>query len=97
MLSKLKLTLRGPLPGAEGPWDLSALLTVADVNASQPERHLWLVRLLEWLRHAPLPQQQTPTPILRLLCYDNFRIHSGNRTMRANLLGTPQLNEETPD
>ncbi|KQV99799.1 site-specific recombinase [Rhizobacter sp. Root1221] len=66
MLSKLKLTLRGPLPGAEGPWDLSALLTVADVNASQPERHLWLVRLLEWLRHAPLPQQQTPTPILRL-------------------------------
>jgi site-specific recombinase len=66
MLSKLKLNLRRPLPGAEGPWDLSALLTVADVNASQPERHLWLVRLLEWLRHAPLPQQQTPTPILRL-------------------------------
>lgn len=38
-----------------------------------------------------------PTPILRLLCYDNFRIHPANRTMRANLLGTPQLNEETPD
>lgn len=56
---------------AEGPWDLSALLTSADADASLPERHLWLVRLLEWLRHAPLPQQQpiqarTPTPLLRL-------------------------------
>ena len=62
----VKLSLRNPLPGAEGPWDLSALLTSADVQASQPERHLWLIRLLEWLRHAPLPQQETPTPILRL-------------------------------
>ena len=61
-----KLSLRTPLPGAEGPWDLSALLTAADMDASRPERHLWLIRLLEWLRHAPLPQQQTPTPILRL-------------------------------
>jgi site-specific recombinase len=47
-------------------WDLSALLNAADGAASLPERHLWLVRLLEWLRHAPLPQQQTPTPVLRL-------------------------------
>jgi len=65
------LKLRNPMVPAEGPWDLSALLTSADPDASLPERHLWLVRLLEWLRHAPLPQQQplqarTPTPLLRL-------------------------------
>ena len=65
------LKLRNPMVPAEGPWDLSALLTSADPEASLPERHLWLVRLLEWLRHAPLPQQQpvqpqTPTPLLRL-------------------------------
>jgi site-specific recombinase len=47
-------------------WDLSALLTVADATACRAERHLWLVRLLEWLRHAPLPDAQTPTPVLRL-------------------------------
>lgn len=35
-------------------WDLTALLNAADPNASLPERHLWLIRLLEWLRHAPL-------------------------------------------
>ena len=36
------------------PWDLTALLNAADPRASLPERHLWMVRLLEWLRHAPL-------------------------------------------
>ncbi|HET7793889.1 MAG TPA: site-specific recombinase [Rhizobacter sp.] len=52
----------------KGGWDLSALLNAADANASLPERNLWLVRLLGWLRHAaePLPNQQTPTPLLRL-------------------------------
>jgi site-specific recombinase len=51
---------------ATSAWDLTALLTAADMRASLPERHLWLVRLLEWLRHAPLPEAQTPTPVLRL-------------------------------
>jgi site-specific recombinase len=52
----------------KGEWDLSALLNAADASASLPERNLWLVRLLGWLRHAaePLPSQQTPTPLLRL-------------------------------
>ncbi|MDE2628441.1 MAG: site-specific recombinase [Burkholderiales bacterium] len=36
------------------PWDLTALLNAADPKASLPERHLWLIRLLEWLRHAPV-------------------------------------------
>ncbi len=55
-------------PQNAGAWDLSALLNAADASASLPERHLWLVRLLEWLRHAavPLENQQTPTPLLRL-------------------------------
>lgn len=30
-----------------------------------------------------------PTPILRMLCFDDFRINSRNRSMRVNLLGTP--------
>ena len=39
-------------------WDLTALINAADPKASQAERHLWLVRLMEWLRHA-----QRPAPI----------------------------------
>ncbi len=37
-----------------GGWDLTALLNAADPKASLPERHLWLIRLMEWLRHAPV-------------------------------------------
>lgn len=62
-------------------WDLTALLNAADPKASLPERHLWLIRLLEWLRHAPVeaparssdqaidePNETsaTPRPVLRL-------------------------------
>lgn len=55
-------------------WDLSALLNAADPRATQAERHLWLVRLLEWLRHrsatpaedGTAPAEATPTPLLRL-------------------------------
>ena len=50
------------------PWDLTALLNAADPKAALPERHLWLIRLLEWLRHAPVTgeAQVTPSPLLRL-------------------------------
>jgi site-specific recombinase len=48
------------------PWDLTALLNAADPMAALPERHLWLIRLFEWLRHAPLEGNTTPTPVLRL-------------------------------
>ena len=44
-------------------WDLTALINAADPKSSQPERHLWLVRLMEWLRHAPRPQTATPPPM----------------------------------
>lgn len=60
--------LRALRPQNAGAWDLSALLNAADASAPLPERHLWLVRLTEWLRHAavPLEPQQTPPPLLRL-------------------------------
>ena len=50
------------------PWDLTALLNAADPKSALAERHLWLIRLLEWLRHAPVESdtQITPTPVLRL-------------------------------
>ena len=43
-----------------GAWDLSALVNAADPKASLAERHLWMVRLMEWLRHerAGPPQGQ---------------------------------------
>jgi site-specific recombinase len=49
-------------------WDLTALLNAADPKAGLAERHLWLIRLLEWLRHAPVDSdtQVTKTPVLRL-------------------------------
>jgi len=60
---------RGP-----APWDLTALLNAADPKASTVERHLWIVRLMEWLRHAPFEADAgavgtlaaTPAPALRL-------------------------------
>jgi site-specific recombinase len=42
-------------------WDLPALLAAADPRASLPERHLWFVRLFEWLRHEGATAA-TPTP-----------------------------------
>lgn len=66
---------------SSSPWDLTALLNAADPKATLAERHLWLVRLMEWLRHAPLqkdnpapradsdtepPARATPRPVVRL-------------------------------
>ena len=54
-------------------WDLTALVNAADAKAGQADRHLWLVRLMEWLRHAPragidsaADETRTPLPVLRL-------------------------------
>lgn len=58
-------------------WDLTALLNAADPKAGLAERHLWLVRLMEWLRHAPLQRPAaadaaepapaaTPRPLVKL-------------------------------
>jgi site-specific recombinase len=43
-------------------WDLTALLNAADPRAPQALRHTWLVRLLEWLRHAAPPKDGEPLP-----------------------------------
>ena len=59
------------MPGA---WDLTALVNAADSRAPRAERHLWFVRLFEWLRHAPASalgsaldsDRRTPVPLLRL-------------------------------
>ncbi|MBK7615295.1 MAG: hypothetical protein KA375_10315 [Vitreoscilla sp.] len=52
----------------QAPWDLTALLSMADARAPRPERHLWLVRLLQWLRHGEAGSNatDTPLPVLRL-------------------------------
>lgn len=49
-------------------WDLTALLNAADPKAPRHQRHLWLVRLVEWLRHGPAQGQagDTPMPVLRI-------------------------------
>lgn len=62
-------SLRARLFGRGGdPWDLPALLNAADPRATRAERHLWLVRLMEWLRHVPrrAAAGATPVPVLRL-------------------------------
>ncbi len=54
------------------PWDLTALFNAADPKAGIAERHLWVIRLVEWLRRAPLESEArtearaTPLPVLRL-------------------------------
>ena len=76
---------------AASAWDLTALLIAADASASQAERHLWLVRLVEWLRHAPLDAEArtTPTPVLRLKHLLNvLDRNDAHRTNVAGLLGT---------
>ncbi|MDZ7591304.1 MAG: recombinase [Rubrivivax sp.] len=54
-------------------WDLTALVNAANAKAGQADRNLWLVRLMEWLRHAPRTavaatsdDARTPLPVLRL-------------------------------
>ena len=51
-------SIRGGLNlGRAADWDLSALLNAADARAPRPERHLWLIRLAEWLRR-PIGRQE---------------------------------------
>jgi site-specific recombinase len=52
------------------PWDLTALLNAADPKASTVERHVWVIRLLEWLRRSRVDivaaEDATPRAVLRL-------------------------------
>jgi site-specific recombinase len=73
-------------------WDLTALLNAADPQAALAERNLWLVRLLEWLRHAPreeaLGATGTPLPIVRLKHLLNvLERHPEHAWAFANVIG----------
>ena len=69
------------------PWDLTALVNAADPKASLGERHLWWVRLMEWLRHAPTVatsgEARTPRPLVRLRHLLNLL--DGHPAIRAQL------------
>jgi site-specific recombinase len=55
-------SIRGGLNlGRDARWDLSSLLNAADARAPRPERHLWLIRLAEWLRR-PIGRQDKNLP-----------------------------------
>lgn len=71
-------------------WDLTALLNAADPQAALAERNLWLVRLLEWLRHAPGEEAAagTPRPLVRLKHLLNvLERHPGHAWAFANVIG----------
>lgn len=57
--------------------DAGAAKDVKDVNGDSP---------LTWASW-----HLRPAPILRLLCYGDFHIRAGNRSMQANLQGDPHL------
>jgi site-specific recombinase len=73
-------------------WDLTALLNAADPSAALPERNVWVVRLLEWLRHGQAEPRRTtdatPAPVLRLrqMCQVLER-HDEHRQRVSGLIG----------
>ena len=95
------------LSASSSAWDLTALLNAAahaaDPKAPLPERNLWVIRALEWLRHAPPSAvgdvggdavvadeapRATPRPALRLKHLLNvLDRHPEHRAQVASLLG----------
>jgi len=81
---------------ASSAWDLTALLNAADPRASTAERHLWLIRLSEWLRQpdradpdaaAVRAPDARPLPLLRLTHLLNvLERHPEHRARVAALL-----------
>ena len=74
-----------------GHWDLTALINAADARASVPERHLWLVRLNEWVRHGRTDDAErkgTPLPVLRLKHL--MRVLEQQPALREQVSGTLQ-------
>ncbi len=93
-------TPHAPTPVAPpSAWDLTVLLDAlehaADRRACLPQRNLWVIRSLEWLRHAPLPAAEnhgtapsSPQPALRLKhLLDELDRHPAQRDQAAAVLG----------
>ena len=94
-------TPHAPTPAAPpSAWDLTVLLDAlgqaADRRACLPQRNLWVIRSLEWLRHAPLPAAEnhgdaapsSPQPALRLQhLLDELDRHPEQRDQAAAVLG----------
>jgi site-specific recombinase len=80
------------------PWDLTALLNAVDPKAPTAERHLWLVRLMEWLRHDHgRPDGATPVGVLRLRHLLNvLERHPEHRAPVVALLGRLVHETEVP-
>ena len=79
-----------PGPAQRAAWDITALLNAADPKAPRPERHLWLVRLVQWVRHGEStpPGGGTPRPVLRLkLLLNQLERHPAERARIVALLG----------
>ena len=82
------------------PWDLTAFVNAADPKASLAERHLWVVRLMEWLRHAPLDAavapgdaRSTSAPALRLKHMLGVIERNGEHCERAGMMLVQFLRE----
>ncbi|CAN5352480.1 site-specific recombinase [soil metagenome] len=98
--ARLKEIARSPLSAFglhanAGDWDLTALLNAADPEATLPDRHIWLIRLLEWVRRPSRTPRAgiadldgataaaTPMPILRIRHLLN--VLDKNEEHRANV------------
>lgn len=85
----------GLRPNPAADWDLTALLNAANPRASQPDRHVWLIRLLEWIRRPSrsaratlmaadgVASAATPLPVLRIRHLLN--VLDKNRQHRADV------------
>jgi len=81
------------LPAQGARWDLTALLNAADPGAPAVERNLWLIHLVEWLRHdgaeadPDLQDGRTPWPVRRLRHFLNvLDRHPEHQARVASLL-----------
>ncbi len=91
LIARLRRQVIAWLPRRRASWDMTALLNAAAVARSRAERHLWLVRLTEWLR-SPGPARvddqdagASPWPLRRLqLLLNALDKHAEHRAASAD-------------
>jgi site-specific recombinase len=86
-------------PNTSAPaWDLTALLNAAgfaaDPGAALAERNLWVIRALEWLRHAPLAASAEAAADNAEVAADNARAASRPALRLRHLLNVLDRNPE---